>query len=42
MPKNEYIIDNLKEFSNSILLAVNKKVKNNKDKIKIIIDKKYL
>ncbi len=35
-------IDNLKEFSNSIPLKVNKKVKNNRDKIKIITDKKYL
>ena len=35
-------IDNLKEFSNSMLHKVNKKVKNNRDKIKIITDKKYL
>tara|TARA_B100000780_G_C20754244_1_gene299654 strand:- start:329 stop:436 length:108 start_codon:yes stop_codon:yes gene_type:complete len=32
----------LKELSKSIPLKVNKKVKNNKDIIKIIIDKKYL
>ena len=35
-------IDNLKEFSNSMLLKVSKKVKNSRDKIKIITDKKYL
>ena len=33
---------NLNEFSKSMPLRVNKKVKNNKDKIKMIIDKKYL
>ena len=35
-------IDNLKELSNSMPLKVNRKVKNNNDNIKIIIDKKYL
>ena len=35
-------MDNLKEFSISIPLNVNKKVKNNKDIINAIIDKKYL
>ena len=35
-------IESLSEFSKSIPLKVSKKVKNNKDKIKIITDKKYL
>ena len=35
-------IASLKEFSKSIPLKVNRKVKNNKDITKIIIDKKYL
>jgi len=35
-------IDILNELSNSIPLKVNKKIKNNKDIINIIIDKKYL
>ena len=35
-------IDSLKEFSKSISLNVNKKVKNSKEITKIIIDKKYL
>ena len=35
-------IDSLNEFSKSIPLKVNKKVKNNKDIIKIITVKKYL
>ena len=34
--------ESLNEFSNSIPLKVNKKVKNNKDIIKIITVKKYL
>ena len=33
---------NLNEFSNSILLNVNRKVKNSKEIINTIIDKKYL
>jgi len=35
-------MESLKEFSNSMPLKVNRKAKNNKDNIKIIIDKKYL
>ena len=35
-------IESLKEFSKSIPLNVNKKVKSNKEVIKTIIDKKYL
>ena len=35
-------IDSLKEFSKFIPFKVNKKVKSNKDKIKIITVKKYL
>jgi len=35
-------IDSLKEFSNSIPLNVSIKLKNKKDVIKIITDKKYL
>ena len=35
-------IDNLKELSNSIPLKVSKEVKNSKEVINIIIDKKYL
>tara|TARA_B110000971_G_C19608629_1_gene319368 strand:+ start:79 stop:279 length:201 start_codon:yes stop_codon:yes gene_type:complete len=35
-------IDNLKELSKSMPLIVNKALKNNKEIIKIIIDKKYL
>ena len=35
-------IDSLNEFSNSTPLNVSKKVKNNKDMIKIITVKKYL
>ena len=35
-------MDNLKEFSNSIPLKVSRKLKNNKDIIKIITDKKNL
>ena len=35
-------IDSLKEFSKSIPFEVNKNVKNNNDKIKILIVKKYL
>tara|TARA_B100000787_G_scaffold8308_1_gene6261 strand:- start:1384 stop:1545 length:162 start_codon:yes stop_codon:yes gene_type:complete len=34
--------DSLKEFSNSIPPRVSRKLKNNRDIIKIIIDKKYL
>jgi hypothetical protein len=35
-------IDSLNELSNSMPLKVNKKVKNNKETINMIIDKKYL
>ena len=35
-------MDNLKEFSNSIPLNVSRKLKNNKETIKTITDKKYL
>ena len=35
-------MESLKEYSNSIPLSVNKKVKNNKDIINAITDKKYL
>ena len=35
-------IESLNEFSNSIPLKVNRVIKNNKEIIKIIIDKKYL
>ena len=35
-------MDNLKEFSNSMPLKVNKKVKINKEIIKTITDRKYL
>tara|TARA_B110000914_G_C15088822_1_gene276357 strand:+ start:167 stop:352 length:186 start_codon:yes stop_codon:yes gene_type:complete len=35
-------IESLKAFSKSIPLKVNRKVKNNKEIIKIITDKKYL
>ena len=35
-------IESLNEFSNSIPLKVNRAIKNNKEIIKIIIDKKYL
>ena len=35
-------IDNLNELSNSIPLKVNRVTKSNKERIKMIIDKKYL